>query len=287
MFVAQDLQDGKEFALKVCSQFVLLSSFVLLPWVAGLWPISSATHSYLQLPYSSPRRSCCWCHLSFVAIFFLLLLYPTVSLLLYQEQRFMTQNVSNPSFHCFAVFKILLFYSTFWRTSAFVTFRFSAKPTFQKLLASLCQPWRSRFLHHKEWCSTLCMWQSPCLNPNSVCLSEAIFLFIAIPHLIPFPGICWSAVKSRPSLACCFLGLSWPGPAQPVFCLKFSGLFALLNVKRIYIHIRILTLVQWNILTFRAIGMKVCVIATFGWPGAAYTGCATASLFYWCRMCFQ
>jgi len=77
-----------------------------------------------------------------------------------------------------------LFSSTFWTAST--SFPFSAKPTFQKLVASLRQPWSlSKFLHRKKWCFTLCVlkkWcftlcvlQSLSLNPNSVCLSEAVF----------------------------------------------------------------------------------------------------------------
>jgi len=49
--------------------------------------VSSVTYSCLQLPSSSPCRSCWWRRLASVAVFFHLLLYPTFTLLLYHVTK--------------------------------------------------------------------------------------------------------------------------------------------------------------------------------------------------------
>ena len=134
---------------------------------------SSAIHSCLQLPSSSLCRSCWWRRLVFVAVFFLLLLYPTFFLLLYHVAKIHVSKCVE-SIWVFAVV-VCLKYSCFSALSGELihlllclrswSFPFSTKPTFQKLLASVYQPWLfCKFRHHKERRSTLCILQSSSLK---------------------------------------------------------------------------------------------------------------------------
>ena len=83
----------------------------------------------------------------FVAVFFLVAL-PNIlpSIISPNKDSCLKMCPVHPSYRCCAVFKILLFSSTFWRTSTLLlcltsrSFPFSAKPTFQRLPASLYQP---------------------------------------------------------------------------------------------------------------------------------------------------
>jgi len=104
---------------------VINSSFSLLLWVSGL-TVSSVTHSCLQLPSSSPCRSCWWCCLAFFSCFLTHVALPNIlpstlshSLKIYASKC--VQSICHLSFCYCALFKILLFSSTFWKTSTIVT----------------------------------------------------------------------------------------------------------------------------------------------------------------------
>jgi len=123
----------------------LLSLFALC---GRFMTVSSAIRSCLQLPSLSPCRSCWWRRLAFVAVFFLLLFYPTFCLLLYHVSKIHVSKCVQ-SIRVFTVV-LCLKYSCFSALSGELihlllclpswSFPFSTKPTFQKLLFSLCQP---------------------------------------------------------------------------------------------------------------------------------------------------
>ena len=148
--------------------------------MTGLW---QSHYICPRLPSSSPHRSCWWRHLTFITVFFLLLLFAASFLLLCHitvihvskcaQSIWVLAVVLCSRCSCFRALSEkllhLLLYLLNW------SFPSSSNPTFQKLLAFLYQSGSlSMFQHDKEQCSTLCILQSsslrqihcPCQKPN-------------------------------------------------------------------------------------------------------------------------